>query len=250
VHHTVHLFRDGWDLLALIITIAAGTTALIVFIPWALERRRRPEGRLLWQLAIDGRGEGLADWPPELMPNLPRGSAILVRVAMLNVGDQPASDVLANFVAPSCIALSRVTDPPQRPTASTDEIAGLLPDERVTYFGWTGRVAPGDWLSRDYLLKLTPRLEGRRLPIRVRLRFSVSENRFNATGRRWLPALLRPLERDRVSTKMRAGTRWPPHRVRRRFRWVRAAPRKRVLCTAGERTDTRDLMLVARKPTR
>jgi hypothetical protein len=235
--------------LALIATVVTSTTALIAFLPWALERRRRPEGRLLWQFATDAPGDGLADWPPELVPDLSRGSAILVRVAMLNVGDQPASDALTNFVVPTCIALRKVTEPTHRPTASTDPIAGLLPDDRVTYFGWTGRVAPGDWLSLDYLLKSAPRLEGRRLPIRVRLRFSVSENRFNATGRRWLPALLRPDKPDRSSANARAGTRWPPRRMRRRFRLVRAEPRQRVLCTAGERTDTRELMLV-RKPAR
>jgi len=37
--------RDVWDWLLYAVSAIAATTAIVLFLPWALERRRRPEIR-------------------------------------------------------------------------------------------------------------------------------------------------------------------------------------------------------------
>lgn len=38
--------RDLWDWYLYAASLCAAITAIVLFLPWALERRRRPEGRI------------------------------------------------------------------------------------------------------------------------------------------------------------------------------------------------------------
>jgi len=54
--------RDSWDWLLYILSLVAATTAIVLFLPWALERRRRPETRFQWRFSPDGDPAHLAVW--------------------------------------------------------------------------------------------------------------------------------------------------------------------------------------------
>jgi hypothetical protein len=93
--------RDRWDWLLYIVSLATAFTALIVFLPWALERRRRPEARIIWALSWDGDPANMGSWPPDHVPQVTPGQAFFVQVAVLNVGDRASEDALVNFVVPT-----------------------------------------------------------------------------------------------------------------------------------------------------
>ncbi len=239
--------RDGWDWLLYALSVIAATTAIILFLPWALERRRRPEARFLWKFSPDGDPTKLTIWPPDHVPEIDPAQPFLVEAAIQNTGDKAGGDTLINFVAPDCFDLRQLGKPETEHLTATNDTAGLPPDHRVVFAAprpepWT----PGNWYLWQYRLQYSTANQCDR-PFMVRLLFDVSDSRFNSHGRRWLPGLLRPLEPQGAS----AGTPWPPVPTRRRWwkaagriRWVRAEPHGRVVCSPGNRRDVRDLTMM------
>ena len=67
--------RDGWDWLLYALSLAAAVTAIVLFLPWALERRRRPEVGFHWKFSPDGDPANLTPWSagyvPEIDPTQP-----------------------------------------------------------------------------------------------------------------------------------------------------------------------------------
>jgi hypothetical protein len=232
--------RDRWDWFLYIVSLATAFTALIVFLPWALERRRRPEARIIWALSLDGDPSNMGSWPPDHVPQVKPGQAFFVQVAVLNVGDRASEDALVNFVVPDCFDLRKHFDPEAKPSRAGNPTAGLAPEHRVAYFDprlepWT----PGNWFAYNYRL-IYSAAGGPERPLRTRLLFDISDSRFNRTGRRWLPSFLPPHELGHAP----AGEPWPPRSRGLRLRWVRAAPHGRVACSRGSRRDIRDVMVL------
>lgn len=234
--------RDLWDWLLYAVSFGAAVTAIVLFLPWALERRRRPEIQINWALSLDGDPANVDDWPADHAPKVTPGQVVCVRVAILNVGDRASEGALANFVVPDCFELRNSYNPEAKPLLSGNLTAGLPPEHRVAFFAprpdpW----APGTWFMLTCQLTYSTSSNPDQ-PLRTRLQFEISDNRFNRSGRRWLPNLLPPSEQGDAQ----AGEPWPPPGSRRpRLAWVHAAPRGRVACSRGTRRDVRDLTVLS-----
>jgi hypothetical protein len=186
--------RDAWDWYLSAASLLAAITAIILFLPWALERRRRPEVRIEWALSLDGNPAKLDHWPADYVPHITPGQAVSVRIAVHNVGDRASQAALTNFAVPDCFDLRRYSDLEANPPYSGNPTAGLPPDFRVAYFApglepWT----PGNSFLYVYRL-IYPTSRNRDQPLRARLLFDITDSRFNRGGRRWLPSLVPPLE--------------------------------------------------------
>jgi hypothetical protein len=232
--------RDVWDWLLYAVTAVAAVTAIVVFLGWAAELRRRPEIKFQWRLSPDGDPAQLAIWPPVEVPEIRPGQPLLVEAAILNTGDKAGRDALINFVAPDCFDLRQCEAPAVEPRHAGNDTVGLPPDHRVLFFAvraepWT----PANWFMRHYRLQYVADQPDQAL--RLRLLFTVSDSRFNSRGRRLLPSIVPPLE----SRGAPLGAPWPPMPSKRRtVRWARAEPRGRVACLPGERSDVRDLIVL------
>jgi hypothetical protein len=64
--------RDLWDWYLYAASLCAAITAIVLFLPWALERRRRPEVRIDWALSLDGDPAKLENWPADYVPQIIR----------------------------------------------------------------------------------------------------------------------------------------------------------------------------------
>ena len=129
----------------------------------------------------------------------------------VDAGDKAGHDTLINFVASDRFDLHQVETPDGKPAPSGNATAGLPPDTRVVFFApraapW----APPNWQMRHYRLRYVA--DSPVQPLRFRLLFTVSDSRFNRSGRRWLPSLVPPSE----SQGAPVGTPWPPKRSSRR----------------------------------
>jgi hypothetical protein len=195
---------------------------------------------------LSGDVADLTLWPEDEVPKVGASQKILIEAAIQNVGDRPGEDGLINFAVPDMLQLTSVNDPDRKMIVSNDATAGLPPDHRVNFFApTTGPWSPGDWVSLHYSIE---HVEPAALEdsVRVRLLFSVSDTRFNQSGRRWFPSFVRHYEIGGAP----AGTPWPPgpkaftwQDFIKKIRRVRAMPRNRVRCTRGERSDVRDIIL-------
>jgi hypothetical protein len=242
---TVSLTRDAWDWLLYAASLLAAITAILLFLPWALERRRRPEVRFLWRFSSNCDPKTMEDWPPDKVLDVNPGQRVLVEASIQNVGDLPGEATLLNFVVPDIVELVSRASPALKPTVSNNATAGLPPSYRVTYFApgatpW----APANWFSTRYELAIPP-ITSLGEPLCLRLLFAVSDQRFNRTGKRWVPSVVQAIE----PVAAHAGQRWPPVAPVRFGSWfscirrVRVEPSKHVLCTRGERQDVRDIRI-------
>jgi len=218
----VSVERDYWDWFLYSVSLAAAISAILVFLPWALERRRRPEARIIWEISSTGDPGSMVPWPPDHVPEITPGQVLYVRVGVLNVGDRAGEATLVNFVVPDCFDLRKYFDREAKASLSSNPTAGLPPDYRVAYFDprpepWT----PGNWFACTYQITCSPG-ESQERSQQARLLFDVSDSRFNRTGRRWLPSFLPP---DDLGHAM-AGEEWPPRSRRPRLGLVRVAPRR------------------------
>jgi hypothetical protein len=64
--------RDLWDWYLYAASLCAAITAIVLFLPWTLERRRRPGVRIDWALSLDGDPAKLEDWPANYVPRSSR----------------------------------------------------------------------------------------------------------------------------------------------------------------------------------
>jgi hypothetical protein len=158
-----------------------------------------------------------------------------------NTGDKAGTDTLVNFVVPDCFDLRQHGKPDAEPLHAGNDTAGLPPESRVVFFApraepWT----PANWFLWHYEMRYLATRQCEE-PVRVRLLFDVSDSRFNARGRRWLPSLVPPLEFRGTP----AGTPWPPEpKLYWKIRRVRPMPRGRVVCMPGNRRDIRELIVM------
>jgi hypothetical protein len=244
---SVTIERDRWDWLLYVLSLVAAATAIVLFLPWALERRRRPEVGFLWKFSPDGDPAKSSVWPAESVPEINPAQPFLVEAAILNTGDKAGSDTLINFVVPHGFDLRDLSRPEAKHLTSTNKTAGLPPQYRVVFAAsrpepWT----PGNWYMWQYRLQYSAAQPSDQ-PLRIRLLFDVSDSRFNSHGRRWLPSLLPPQESQDAS----AGMPWPPvpampwwRMALRRIRYVQPEPHGRVVCSPGDRKDIRDLIVM------
>jgi hypothetical protein len=237
-----HSARDTWDWLIIALSLVGAATATVAFAAWALDRRRRPEAQIRWEIALDGNRHSFVEWGPEELHTLNGDAPLLVRVAMRNVGDALADSVLTNFIVPRSIKLTRPSAPSEEPIPSIDPISGDATDyHRARYFARDcDYVACDDWVMLDYALELDAAVEATQQL--ARLQFVISCPRFNAQGYRWLPSYLFNLSDHHVE-RAGAGAAWPPPQSRRTIRWVSALPHRRVRCGQGQRSDVRDIRL-------
>jgi hypothetical protein len=231
--------RDFWDWLLYALSVLAATAAVLLFAPWALDRRRRPEVRFLWELSTNA-GESFTSWPPDCVKSIVAGQPYEIRIGIQNVGDKAPENALLNFVVPDCLTLENANSPAQATIASTDTTTGIPPLNRVLFLtpalpsSWT----PGNFFLYRFTISYV-HAETRSPPIKLRLAFAIADTNFNATGRRWLPSLVSIAE----PAPSPAGTPWPPavSQRRRRLRYISVAAGDQVLCTRGERRVVRDI---------
>jgi len=138
--------RDGWDWLLYALSLAAAVTAIVLFLPWALERRRRPEVGFHWKFSPDGDPANLTPWSAGYVPEIDPTQPFLVEAAIQNTGDKAGGDTLVNFVAPDCFDLSQPSKSEARHLTATHNTAGLPPEYRVVFTD--NRPEPWTRLSR------------------------------------------------------------------------------------------------------
>ena len=238
----VSVQKDFWDWMLYATSLLAALIAIFLFLPWALDRRRRPEVRISFRIAESGRPEDLRDWSHAETPDIAAGQAILIEAAIQNVGDAPGVSTLTNFVVPELFLLRCVDSASVKSTVTLNYTAGLPPDYRIRYCApgaptWT----PGNWFAVRY--ELTPQPAAlEKVRTKARVLFTVGDPGFNRSGGRWLPTLAAPTE----PLTAHAGVAWPPRPSswRSHLRRVRAEPFRRVLCVRGGREDVRDLVVV------
>lgn len=239
---------DIWDLLLYVLSVAAAVTAIVAFLPWALEQRRRPEVEINWRYSPDGSVANLLDWPPDLVPEVAQGQTVLFEPRMKNVGDRTGESALVNIVVADCFQLRRHGVPDSRALASANATAGFPPSHLVNF------LAPGagSWLPGNVMMYLCElrysASEDLQTPLTSRLLFEVAESRFNVTGFRLLPSVGISMEQEYEYAPVE--TPWPPqgsrhwHRIFQQFRWIRVKPRGRVACWRGRRGDVRDIKII------
>jgi hypothetical protein len=143
---TVSVDRDFWDWLLYVVSFLAAVTAIVLFLPWALERRRRPEIGYSFRFSETGRPEDLRDWfHPETIQISP-GRTVLIETAIQNVGDRSGELTLLNFVLPDMFTLEMDNSTSVKATRTKNFTAGLPPDWGICYCApsapnWT----PGNW---------------------------------------------------------------------------------------------------------
>ena len=162
-----------WWAVDLAFGVLASTTAVVAFIYWILEQRRRPEVRFLWKYSTSGSVDDLAIWEPQHRALIRPGSTLLVEASVLNVGDASADRAMTNFVAPVTFNLLAVTGkPPATPT-----VVGGAP---IAFISQTFDLPPGEWrLQRFKLTSLDT-------DDQTHLTFKFANSRLNSSGGRLL----------------------------------------------------------------
>lgn len=197
----VRVVRDNWDWVVLSLTGLAALTATIAFLFWALDRRRRPELRFLWQYSLEPEGP-LVDWLSDSPLEVGVGATILVRIGCRNIGDALIDNALVNFVAPDRLKLEDTISSTNLPHWSDNPVAGLPPDLLVGFFAPSATIAPNDWWMHNYNIRCPE-------PGLYRLLFDVSHPRLNVAGRRWLPNWIFSIAPEDEPHHSRAGDAWP-----------------------------------------
>jgi hypothetical protein len=219
-----------------VLSVLAAFAAIFLFLPWALDRRRRPEARFLWK--ISGEGNSGVSWSPCDAQPIQPGQRYEVSVGIQNIGDRAPENALINFVVPDCLTLENANSPEQRAAPSENETAGMAPLHRVLFLtpslpsSWT----PGNFFLYRFTISYADD-SALALPVELRLLFAIADARFNATGKRWLPSLVSAV-RPAYSP---AGSPWPPTVAKRRRRLKLITAGSDVLCTRGERQVVRDV---------
>jgi hypothetical protein len=211
--------------------VLASLAAIVAFVQWALQQRRRPELLVRWRLTTSGRPDDLVVWEPDTVADVPSGP-VGVEVTVLNVGDASTTGAQSQFVALEIIDMQ-----------GPDGLGILLPDpERGMGTRSTKKafdLAPGAWALQGFLLTV-PDDPGRVF----RLTFVMSDGRLNVTGRRLLPSSRLTREQVPITDP---ETPWPPPGEAMRWwdlsAWGRAQaqPSNRLLCRRGVRADVRDM---------
>ena len=206
----VSVDRDVWDWFLYVASLLAAVTAVVLFLPWALERRRRPEVRYAFRISDTGRPEDLRDWFHQDLIRVHARQTVLVETAIQNVGDKPGELTLLNFVVPDIFTLEMDGSTTVKATKTKNFTAGLPPNWAIVYCApgastWT----PGNWYVARYRLTAEPEhvTSG---PLDARLLLTVSDPGFNRSGQRWVPSIPPPVE----PLTAHAGQPWPPGRRR------------------------------------
>lgn len=234
----VTVARDWWDVVVLVVGIAAGISATIGFGYWILAQRRRPEVAFLWQLSESGTPDRMDPWPQEHKPEIRPGATIVVEASIQNVGDATAERALVNFVVPECFALERVDGASSAARTAANATAGHEPEFRVRFIDIKTSLYPTMWLQLKFTLTL------RRVPHNqpgARLLLELSDDRLNGRGSRWFPSLPAPVNLPSYSILER----WPIKlRLRRDWRRIKVGGvgAENVMCYPGGRRTTRDVL--------
>jgi hypothetical protein len=233
----VTVARDGWDVVVLVVGIAAGISATIGFCYWILAQRRRPEVAFLWQVSESGTSDRMDPWPQEHKPEIRPGATIVVEASIQNVGDATAERALVNFVVPECFALERVDGTSSAAMTSANPTAGHAPAFRVHFIGIKTLLYPTMWLQLRFTLTL------KHVPHNqpgARLLLELSDDRLNGRGSRWFPSLPAPVDLPTYSILEP----WPIKlRLRRDWRRIKVGHlgTDNVMCYPGGRQTTRDV---------
>jgi hypothetical protein len=233
--------RDIWDVLALIVGLIAGGTAIVGFTLWILNLRRRPEVEFLWNISLTGARPGFRAWPQSDAPVIRVGETILVEASVHNIGDATGERALTNFVVPDCFSLHSYDKPNPDPVlTSGNGIAGLKPKEEVRFIARERSFYVDMWWMHLYSLTLdrAPNSTG------VRILMELSEDRLNARGERLLRSLVSPS----LPPASPYGTPWTNARVRRVLRRITVGNGAEVRCRAGTRQTVRDLRIESGPP--
>jgi hypothetical protein len=210
---------------ALLVGFAAAT-AIVVFIQWALQVRRRPEVAVRWAWDVHGGGGAFDQHPWVPGETLITGPLQLLqfRISLENTGDALSEHSAYNVCVPITfsMSLSGPSISAKLSQGATNRYAGrcwflaeefvwLPGDFRLTFFDLTTPPSEGDWeISVD-----------------------VSSDRFNATGHRWFPSM--------VKWRNRQGherAKWP----RRHPGIIRRNPRS-IAASVGSRSEQRTIVV-------
>jgi hypothetical protein len=222
---------------------AASAIALVGFLPWALQQRRRPEAMFQWLISTSGERD-LRWWLADDVPEVEAGATIIVEASIANGGDAGALSSRTNFLIPEYIALRGLRADAEPARFTTD---GAIEDPFMArYVASTFDLRPNLAHIQRFELTLPPGAPAGD----VRLVMTFAHERLNPTGRRRLPVL----RAEYGGPTSKAGEKWPPVGSSRRW-WSRhawhrptAQPRGRILCGRGYRADVRDFRITAKEP--
>lgn len=211
VRHYLHLHGEA------VLLGIAGVTAIVVFIQWALQLRRRPEVAIRWAWDIRGAGGNFDNHPWEVGHSLVTGPRQILefRIAFENTGDALGEHTSYNLCAPRAFTMSFPSSP--RSTARifqgvsnryTGPCTVLSEDE----FVWM----PGSFRVIFFTLEI-PAYEGE-----FTLYFEVQSDRLNATGHRWMPSMVK--WRNTAGHERSSWPRRHPGIIRRHPRSVESSP--------------------------
>ena len=170
----VSSIQDGWDvavIVAILITGVAAAAGLIALVPVVRQLRRRPELAISWW--FDGE-----QWEQSHVVEMEPGATIHAVVGLTNVGDAGGETSLYNVIFTDRFRLT--SDPwVTEGKRSSNTITGpctYLAEERRFHIGMTWQVA-------FMIIKPSHQIEDDR-PDEFPLVFELSDERFNARGRR------------------------------------------------------------------
>jgi hypothetical protein len=224
--HYLHLHGE-----ALLLGVAA-ITAIVVFIQWALQLRRRPEVAIRWAWDVYG-GFGAFDqhqWGPDRDLVVAPRQHLEFRISFENIGDAVSEHTVYNVCAPTAFTMTLPSSWPPYPDPGTAKLSQGA-SNRMTgpcTFAFDDFV----WMSGTHQLVFfhleMPLTEGE-----WPLFLEIQSDRFNATGHRWLPSLVK--RRDATGSDR---SKWP----RRLPGIIRRAPHT-VEASLGTRSEHRKIVV-------
>ncbi len=230
-------YRDVADWVLYGVALLAAVAAVVGFLGWISEQRKRPEFRFRWS---QPNGEA---WGPCDVPVFRVGTEYTLLVAIDNIGNGTAERAIINIVFPEFVELSFDMGRGEivRGGRSADASVGLPPKHHVHFlvppmFPST----PGLTSLFDFKLKVVRDPTSEWTPGPFHAAASLEDPRLNAKGRRRLGVLVVPLD-----GYPSVPDPWPGPPLRRVLSKAVADPELSVRVLPGRRVDRRKFRVEA-----
>jgi hypothetical protein len=242
--------RDGWDKLIYGISLAAAIAALIGFMSWALERHRRPELQISWEISGSTARSDSQAWGPNndstVKPKhmFQAGEERRVSVIVTNIGDRALEHAGVNFLVPECFSLEDSRNPEHKPFPARDPNLDYPPEHQGTaLYHEISYCPPGDTRLFMYRLKYTEQAPTESATRRVL--FQVSDHHMNTSGKRIIPFFIGFHKEPNGGP----GSAWPPPPERGNpFKFWFRPPFNHIYYSRGTRKDVRQVSVQPATP--
>lgn len=210
--------RDLWDWLVIASTVFAAGGVWFAISQW----RRHPEVEIEWSL------NGNA-WSASDSHTMAVDDKAKIEIHLHNVGDATGEATITNFIAADCFSLQDTKRPENKSIPSGNRRAGKLTEHQVTYLKAERRFFPDLHWGFEYELQLKKLVEGTH-----EILFQVDDERFNSSGKRWLPSRTYSLKPDSGKASQ--------------CRWIRSLPKGEIECRMNSRMSVRQCRVEGTNP--